>query len=281
MIQRRLRFLGLWKRRDFSRRGLVVGGLVLVGLLAVGAVLLTRLLWVEDDLTWERIQETGILKVCTDPSWPPFESFSPETGQIEGFDRDLADLLARRLMPGLQVQMVTVAFDSLYDALLSGRCDMVLSALPYEAHRTRDVSYSLSYFDAGLVLLTQSGSLGIAGISDLPGRAVGVEWGFVPVGSDRQQLILRQLGLRRYVTTADVLRALHAGEVDAALVDRISALTYLEQCSGLKIVGPPLADVRYAVPVRPDSYHLLEELNRALLEMREDGSLADLESKWF
>lgn len=259
----------------------MAGGVLLAAILAVGALLLAQMLRQEQDPTWERIQQTGVLRVCTDPSWPPFEFFDPGTGRIEGFDRDLADALAGRLAPGLRAQLVTVAFDSLYDALLAGRCDMILSALPYEAYRTRDVSYSLSYFDAGLVLLTRSGTSSIASLSDLAGRAVGVEWGFVPAGSSRQQGILRDLGLRRYDTTTDTLRALHAGEVDAALVDRISALDYLAECPGLEIIGAPITDVGYSIPVRPDSHRLLDGLNRVLLEMRGDGTLADLEARWF
>ena len=58
------------------------------------------------DETWARIQETGVLRICTDPSWPPFESLSPETAQVEGFDIDLARLLAERMLPGLRVEVV-------------------------------------------------------------------------------------------------------------------------------------------------------------------------------
>jgi ABC-type amino acid transport substrate-binding protein len=46
-------------------------------------------------------------------------------------------------------------------------------------------------------------------------------------------------------------------------------------------VGEPLHDVNYVIPVRPDSHRLLGEINRVLLEMREDGSLEALQAKWF
>jgi ABC-type amino acid transport substrate-binding protein len=174
-----------------------------------------------------------------------------------------------------------VGFDGLYDALLAGRCDAVLSALPYEPMRTEDVAYSLAYFNAGSVLMTREDTAGIERLDDLVGRVVGVEWGFVPEGDSRQQLFFQSLGLRRYDTAGDVLRALQAGEVEAALVDRITALAFLRDCRGLQIVGQPITDLNYVIPVRPDSFRLLGEINRVLLEMREDGTLEGLQEKWF
>jgi ABC-type amino acid transport substrate-binding protein len=108
-----------------------------------------------------------------------------------------------------------------------------------------------------------------------------VEWGFVPEGDSRQRLFFQSLGLRRYDTAEDTLRAVQAGEVQAILVDHITALAYLHDCEGLQIIGEPVTDVSYVIPVRPDSFRLLEELNSVLLDMRENGLLERLQAKWF
>ena len=267
--------------RGLKRRWwMVAAAAVLV--LAASWLLLSSLLEPVDD-TWARIQETGVLRICTDPSWPPFESLSPETGQVEGFDIELARLLAERMAPdlGLRVEVVSVGFDSLYDALLAGRCDAVFSALPYDPLLTRDVAYSMAYFNAGPVLMVRAATAGIEGVEDLEGRVVGVDWGFVPAGDSRQRDLLRTMPVRRYDTSAGALRALHAGEVEAAIVDRISALDYTRECEGLEFVGEPVQDVNYVIPVRPDSPLLLEEIDDALLEMRQDGTLEALQEVWF
>ena len=65
---------------------------------------------------------------------------------------------------------------------------------------------------------------------------------------------MRNLPARRYDTAEDTLRALHAGEVEAAIVDRISALAYTRECEGLQFVGEPIHDVNYVIPVRSDSF---------------------------
>jgi polar amino acid transport system substrate-binding protein len=158
---------------------------------------------------------------------------------------------------------------------------VVISALPYEPLRTQEVAYSVAYFNAGLVVLAPQALQDIATPDDLAGRVVGVEWGFVPQGDATQQIFYRDLGLRRYDTAEDVLRALHAGEVEAAIVDRISALVYLGECDGLQMVGEPLYDLNYVIPMRLDSFRLLGEINRVLLDMREDGTLESLQERWF
>jgi polar amino acid transport system substrate-binding protein len=261
-------------------RWLAIGGAVGI-LLLVGVCLLRRTLPEAADPTWEQIQETKLLLVCTDPSWPPFEFVNETSGHIEGFDADLARMLASRLAPGVEAQIVPAGFDGLYDALLAGRCDVVLSALPYEPLRTQDVVYSVAYFNAGLVLVIREDISDIETLDDLQDRVVGVEWGFVPEGDSRRRLFFEGLGMRRYETAEDTLRALQSGEIEVAIVDRITALTYLRDCEGLQLAGEPITDVNYVIPVRPGSWRLLEEINRVLLDMRRDGTLKTLQEKWF
>jgi polar amino acid transport system substrate-binding protein len=272
---------GAWKdllRPRHRWRAALLAALVLA---AVGFWILQRTLPEAVDPTWEQIYDTGVLPVCTDPSWPPFEFVDETTKEIDGFDAELAALLAARLGPGVHAEMVTVGFDGLYDALLTGRCDVVLSALPYEPLRTEEVAFSVAYFNAGQVLVTRAGTEDVKALEDLPGRVVGAEWGFVPEGTSRQQTVFRDLGMRRYDTAEDTLRALQSGEVEVVVVDRISALAYLRACEGLQIAGEPITDLNYVIPTRLDSYQLRDAVNQLILEMRRDGTLEGLREKWF
>lgn len=280
--KRGLSGLTSWKGlRRISRIGLVAGGAALAALLGMGTWLWSRQLSGMPDPTWEQIVRTGVLPVCTDPSWPPFEYVNEDTGQIEGYDIELASLIAGRIAPAISVQIVPVGFDGLYDALATGRCDMVLSALPYDPTRTKDVAYSIAYFNAGLVLAINEDETSIQRLADLKDRLVGVEWGFVPEGDGRQRAFLRSLKVRRYDTAEEALRALQAREVEAVLVDRIAALTYQRDHAGVRIVGEPIHDLNYVIAVRRDSFRLLQAVDHALLTMREDGTLKALEERWF
>ena len=234
----------------------------------------------EEDETWARIQREGVMRVGTDPSWPPFEYIDEATGQIVGFDVDLARAVGQRL--GVEVELVNVGFDSLYDALYVGRFDAIVSALPYDPLLYGDVAYSISYFNAGQVLVVRTDEREISEVEDLSGKRLGVEWGSEgDVVGRRLQRKIEGLKLENYMAPQDVLRALKGGEVEAAIVDAVSAYQFIAVEGGVQVVGHPLTDELYVVAVRLDSPLLLRAINEALVEMREDGTLERIQAKWF
>ena len=253
--------------------------LALAAIALAAWLVLARLGRVQDE-TWTRIQREGLMRMGMDPSWPPFEYIDEPTGQIVGFDVDLARAIGQRL--GVEVELVNAGFDSLYDALYVGRFDAIVSALPYDPLLLGDVAYSISYFNAGQVLVVRANETEINEEDDLSGQRLGVEWGSEgdAVGRRLQKRIER-LSLHTYMAAQDVLRALKGGEVEAAIVDSVSAYQFIAAEGGVRVVGDPLTDELYVIAVRLDSPLLLKAINDALMEMREDGTLDRLREKWF
>jgi len=242
----------------------------------------------EEDETWARIQREGLMRVGMDASWPPFEYIDEPTGQIVGLDVDLARAIGQRL--GVEVELVNVGFDSLYDALYVGRFDAIVSALPYDPLLYGDVAYSISYFNAGQALvvradeteINESTNQRISETKDLSGKRLGVEWGSEgDAVSRRLQKKIEGLSLQSYMTPQDVLWALKEGEVEAAVVDAVSAYQFIATEGGVQVVGDPLTDELYVIAVQLDSPLLLKAINEALVEMREDGTMERLQEKWF
>ncbi len=265
---------GLRQRRSFL---LLVLGLALVAGLAIWCI--SARLGGEEDETWARIRREGLMRVGMDASWPPFE-FVDDDGQIVGLDVDLALAIGQRL--GVEVELVNVGFDSLYDALYAGRFDAIISALPYDPLLLGDVAYSISYFNAGQVLVVRDDETGINETDDLSGKRVGVEWGSEgDVVGRRLQERVEGLSLQTYIAPQDVLRALKGGGVEAAIVDAVSAYQFIVAEGGVQVVGDPLTDELYVVAVRLDSPLLLRAINEALVEMREVGTLERIQAKWF
>src|SRR5690606_37665238 len=97
----------------------------------------------------------GTWRVGLDPSFPPFEMLDAN-GQIIGFDVALAQELAA--LWGLEVEFVSIGFDSLLDAVRTGQVDSVVSAYPYDPRLTRDVRFSTPYFEAGIRLAIRDDS---------------------------------------------------------------------------------------------------------------------------
>jgi len=265
------------KLRGSKRALLAILTLVVIGL--VTWFMLTQLGRQEDE-TWARIRREGVMRVGMDASWPPFEYIDESTGQIVGLDVDLARAIGQRL--GVEVEFVNVGFDSLYDALYVGRFDAIVSALPYDPLLYGDVAYSISYFNAGQVLVTRTDETEISEADDLTGKRLGVEMASEGDVLGRQlQKKIEDLSLENYITPQDTLSALKEGEVEAAIVDAVSACQFIATEGGVQVVGDPLTDELYVIAVRLDSPLLLKAINEVLVDMREDGTLERLQEKWF
>ena len=244
-----------------------------------------------NDPSLARVQEAGVLRVGLDPSWPPFEYVDPASGQVAGLDVDLARAIGREL--GVEVAFVVRGWEGLYGALGDGQFDAILSALPYDPWRTKEALYSISYFNAGPVLVAR-GELGGALGPDLEsgqqaralaGYTVHVEFG---AESDVQARRLADKGAQIEIVThetaaaaLDALASAHS-DAEAAIVDAVSARLYLREPAGqgLWIAGEPLYDELYVIAVHPDAASLQAALDQALIDLRESGELDALLDRW-
>jgi ABC-type amino acid transport substrate-binding protein len=230
------------------------------------------------DDTWERVLESGVLRVGMDASFPPFEYVAAD-GALAGLDVDLSQELGQRL--GVEVQFVAnLPYDGLYDALAVGRVDVVISALVVNPDRMADFAYSASYFDAGQVLVVPFG-VGIEKMADLGDRALAVEFG-TEGDLEARKWVRRLSGLTviQHQTAKEAVAAVVAGQADAALVDHVSALAAIGPESGLVIVDKPVVEQLYAVAVYRDSHHLLWAIDETLSDMAADGTIEALVERW-
>jgi polar amino acid transport system substrate-binding protein len=228
-----------------------------------------------DDGTLAEIRRRGSLRVGLDASFPPFESMT-ENGQIVGIDVDIARAVAADL--GVELELVNIGFDGLYDALLAHRVDLVISGLPYDPRWTQDVAYTSNYFNAGQILVTQAGEPTITTVEDVAGQIVAIEWGSqAEMEGRRLAQRLQGVTLLRRETADEALAALLAGEADAAVVDAVSGVRAFPR--GLRIVAY-LTEEWYAAAVHIESQELLMTVNQSLSHLSESGELAKIQARW-
>ncbi len=236
------------------------------------------------DQTWRSVESRGVWRVGMDPSFPPFQSLDDE-GRPVGYDVDLAREMAATW--GVEAEIVAIGFDSLLDALQTGKIDSVISALPYDPRETKDFRFSEPYFEAGVRLAVPAGST-ITSVEDLAGRNLAVEWGSSGDMLGRQ---LQRDGiavtLAPYSAPDEVIAALAAdsaevdAEVDAALVDNITLREAQGRGAAVDAVGPPLESSPYVIASPYRAPEMAAQINAALAELNENGQLAELEARWF
>lgn len=225
---------------------------------------------------WQRIQESGILRVGLDPTYPPFENLVGD--EVEGLDVDLARAIGRDL--GLRVEFVHFGFDGLYDALATKQVDVLISALAVAPERTRDFAFSDSYFDAGQVLIFHESSA-IGGMEQMAGRRVAVELGTQGhVEATTWARRLNELTIQPYNTVDEALIAVVDGQADAALVDSVSGRLFLTDNRLLVISQQSVVSEPYAMVTRIDDQRLLKKLDESLQRLRASGQLAEIVNHW-
>jgi len=229
--------------------------------------------------TWERIQESGVLRVGLDPTYPPFEV--TEGTDVVGLDVDIARALAQEL--GIRAEFVYFGYDGLYDALATEQVDVLASALVVVPGRMRDFAYSTPYYNAGEILIVPAGAKEIRGMADLSGRALAVELG-AQGHVEATQWARRVVGLtiRPFPSAEEALTAVSEGKADAALLDSISGRLFLAEhpAAGLARLSDPVTVEPFALVTRIEDETLLARLDEALRNLDSDGRLGQLTARW-
>lgn len=226
--------------------------------------------------SWSRIQTEGVLRIGIDPTYPPFATANGQ--EVWGLDIDLSRAIAQQL--SLEVEFHYFGYDGLYDALATEQVDVLISALVTQPEKTRDFSYSETYFDAGQILIVPQDSP-IRQLSDLVGKTVAVELG---ADGHLQAMMLQQemanLLVLPFNTAEEALQKVSAGTTDAAIVDMVGGRFYLQTAPTLAWRMPPLSSEPYVAVVRVEDKILLEKINRALAELENAGTLSTITSNW-
>ena len=258
-----------------SKYEIYASSLWLTAVLLLTIFLLTGCQTADD--SWQRVQTAGILRVGLDPTYPPFEV--DDGSNLVGLDIDLAKAIADDL--GLDVQFVYFGYDGLYDALATGQVDVLISALVIIPERTRDFSYSNSYFNAGEILIVPADNDTIETMADLGGQTVAVELGSLGhVEATEWAKRVADLEIMTFATADEAITAVQESTAHAALVDGVNGRLYLRTHDDLKRLSDSVTVEPFARVVRSEDEHLLTVLNQSLATLQQSGPLDQIEAKW-
>ncbi|MFK3781722.1 ABC transporter substrate-binding protein [Agrobacterium sp. NPDC089420] len=218
----------------------------------------------------------GELSIAAYTDNVPF-AFVDGAGTLSGFEIDLVKLLAKRM--GKTPNFTSMPFNSLFNAVQSGRADVAMGTVAVTKQRLGSVSFTQPYFDSNQCVVTSSRST-IVGLSDLAGKVLSVVTGSTgEIWATANQKEMGVSEVRRYDSTNEALLDIATGRVSAYVYDCPSAAYYIKDKPSFSIVATIPTVEQFAFMVSKNS-PILGELNSAIAELKKSGEIAALYEKW-
>lgn len=226
----------------------------------------------------DAVKTRGTLRIAVEGTYPPFNFKDPKTGQLAGYDVDVAKLVCARL--GVKPEFVTTEWAAILAGLGAGKYDVIVSQVGITPRRQQAFDFSRPYtYSAPQLIVRRNETTTYRSLADLKGRKVGVGQGSV---FEQQARAMPGIEVKSYPAAPENLQDLAFGRIDAALNDSLM-VAYLLKNSQLPIrAGARVGDVeRMGIAFRKGNPTFHAAVDKALDDARADGSLRQASLKWF
>lgn len=217
----------------------------------------------------------GTLTVGTDAPFPPFEIGRPP--DITGYDIDVMNAVAEKL--DLTPEYQDTSFDTIFRDVGQGRFDIAAAASTITPPRERTVDFSDPYYEAQQALVVTEDNDEITSVEDLGGAIVGAQ--DATTGETYANDETDASEVRGFPEGPDAIAAVRNGQVDAAVIDLPVAVDAEEKQGGVMTVEEIQTDELYGFAMAPDNDALREDVNNALTDLKDDGTITDLYQQYF
>jgi ABC-type amino acid transport substrate-binding protein len=214
------------------------------------------------------------LSVGSDIPYPPFEQ--GKAGNYTGFDIELMEAIGEKI--GRTPEFQDTSFETIFRDVAQGKFDAVISAATITDEREKAVDFSNPYYLSEQAVLVKEGS-DIKSLEDLEGKTVGVQQGTTGL-----ELAKEELGgaeVRPFPEGPDAVNALKAGTVEGVVIDAPVAQNAVEKSGGVEIAEKVPTEETYGIAVAQGETELLDEINKGLKEVEDDGTYKKIYEKWF
>lgn len=224
------------------------------------------------------------VKIGVEGAYPPFSQTEPD-GSVTGFDIDIANAICAAM--GAECEMVKQDWDGIIPALLAKKYDAIIASMSITAERQKVVDFTIKYYNTPAKFFAAKGS----GLEDtmegLKGKTVGVQRG--TIHQDFMEKKFPDVDLKLYGTQDEVYLDLEAGRIDAGMADSVAVaegFLNTDAGSGFEFFGGDYSDPEIhgdgaGIAVRKEDNLLRDKINRAILQIRDDGTYDAIAKKYF
>lgn len=220
----------------------------------------------------------------TENAYTPLNFADPNTGEGIGWEYDAFNEIAKRLNAKVEWQLAS--WDTMIQAVRDGQFDVGMDGITITEERATQIDFSEPYMISQQFMLVRADEERFNDAADFavdPDLLVGAQPGttnFYVAVYDMLDGDEANPRIKLFETFGASVQALKSGDVDTVLMDQTSAKGYIGANPGaFKLVGGALGTEEFGFIFTPGS-DLVGPVNAALAEMREDGTLEALNTKW-
>jgi L-cystine transport system substrate-binding protein len=229
------------------------------------------------DTSLADIEKAGVLVVATEGTYRPFSFHEGGSGELTGFDVEVARAVGDKL--GVDVKFEETQWDAIFAGLQAGRFDMIANQVTITPERTETYTFSQPYTVSNGVLVARADDTSIASFEDLDGKTTAQS--LTSVWYD----LAKSYGatVEAVEGWAQAIALVQQKRVDATINDKLTYLDYTttEDASGVKVVAETDDKSQSAFPFAKGSASLAGAVNDALDALADDGTLAEISTKYF
>ncbi len=223
--------------------------------------------------------------VVTENAYPPLQFIDPKTGEAIGWEYDAMAEIAKRINATVVIE--NVSWDAMIPAVSEAQYDLGMTGITIKEDRKEKVDFSDAYMRSEMFMLVRADEdrfadgPGFAAIEDgLVGAQAGTTPFYVAVydmldGNEANPRI------KLFETFGASVQALRSGDVDVVLTDGTAGAGYVKANPDVfKLTGDPMGSEDFGF-IFPKGSDLVAPINAAIADMKADGTMDALNTKWF
>lgn len=224
-------------------------------------------------------ENTKIIKVGTSGGYYPFTYF--ENDKLQGFEIDVWNAIGEKL--NSEIEFKTSKFSGLFGMLETSKIDTISNQITRTDKRIEKYNFAIPYVYDGAQIIVHNETTNISSLDDLKGKKLGVG-----LGTNYADIV------KAYDKNNEIEIITYEGNgfqqdvklkrIDAYIEDRTSAVEAIKKGNlPLKLVGEPIKVLVNSFPFLKNekSAELLNDVNKAIEQLRADGTLKNISMKWF
>ena len=225
------------------------------------------------------------LRIGTEGAYPPF-NFIDTAGKIGGFDVDIGLALCAKMQ--VECEVVAQDWDGIIPGLVAKKYDMIIASMFITEERRKQVAFSDPYYMAAMTHVAAKGA-GITAFTNeaLKGKVIGAQAGTTQ--AEYIAAVYPDAEIKLYPTQDEANLDMANGRLDMEVGDMLPMLDWVSKNTDGKcceLIGEPITDPKFVgdgvgIALRQDDNDLREKLNKALADIRADGTYKTINDKYF